>query len=242
MSQPSISIFFPAYNDAGTISSMVISAIIIAQKITDDYEIIVINDGSKDNTEILLNELKKIYGNKLKIITHKRNKGYGAALKSGFENASKELIFYTDGDAQYDVFELEKLIQHLKDDVDIVQGYKTKRNDPFHRYLLGKIYHWVVKITFGIKVKDVDCDFRLIRKKAFDNINLKSIDGTICVEMIKKFQNENLNIVECPVSHFHRVYGTSQFFNIKRLFKISKELSLLWIELVLLKRWKGKNT
>ncbi len=108
--------------------------------------------------------------------------------------------------------------------------------------ILGKIYHWTVKLFFGIKIRDVDCDFRLIRKKAFANINLKSNDGIICVEMIKKFQNENLNIVECPVHHFHRVYGTSQFFNIKRLFKISKELFLLWNELILSNKWKKRNT
>jgi len=242
MNTKSISIFFPAYNDAGTIPSMVISAFIIAEKITDDYEIIIVNDGSRDNTEILLNELKKIYGNKLKIITHDKNIGYGAALRSGFENTTKDLIFYTDGDAQYDVFELEELIKRLRDDVDVVQGFKIRRNDPFHRYIIGKIYHWLVRLTFGIRLKDVDCDFRLMRRKIFDEIKLKSNSGVICVEMMKKIQDAGFKIIECPVHHFHRVYGTSQFFNFKRLSKVGYDLFFLWIELVLVKKWKKKNT
>ena len=229
---PSISVFFPAYNDAGTIPSMVIAADMTVRSLTDNYEIIVVNDGSSDYTPDVLEELKRSYP-RLKVVHHARNQGYGGALRSGFANASKELVFYTDGDAQYDPREMVLLLEALTPDVDVVNGYKVKRSDPLHRVVIGKLYHWTVKTAFGLRVRDVDCDFRLFRRTVFDKVRLERDSGVICVEMMKKVQDAGFHIAQVPVSHYHRAYGRSQFFNFRRVFRVGVDLIRLWRELVL---------
>lgn len=233
--RPSITAFFPAYNDAGTIASMVVLANSTLRKLTDNYEVIVVNDGSRDHTAQVLSELEAIYP-RLRVVHHPVNRGYGSALRTGFDNASKELIFYTDGDAQYDVRELEQLGALMTDDIDIVNGYKISRSDPLHRIIIGNIYRWIVKLAFGIRIRDVDCDFRLVRNSSYHKVRLTSTSGTICVEMIKSFQDAGLRFAEAPVNHYHRAYGKSQFFNFRRLFKTFRDLSALWWRLVILRR------
>jgi glycosyltransferase involved in cell wall biosynthesis len=228
---PSISVFFPAYNDAGTIASLVVLADRTLRKLTDDYEVIVVNDGSADHTAHVLSELEAVYP-KLRTIHHPTNLGYGSALRTGFASATKDLIFYTDGDAQYDVRELELLVPLMTDGVDVVNGYKISRSDPLHRILIGRIYCWLIKLAFMIKIRDVDCDFRLVRRASYNRVRLFSASGTICVEMVKSFQDAGLRFAECPVHHYHRAYGKSQFFNFKRLFKTFSDLSRLWWRLV----------
>jgi glycosyltransferase involved in cell wall biosynthesis len=231
--RPSISAFFPAYNDAGTIASMVVLTDRTLRQLTDDYEVIVVNDGSKDHTAQVLSELESRYPN-LRVVNHPTNLGYGSALRTGFASATKDWIFYTDGDAQYDVRELEQLAARMSGDVDIVNGYKISRSDPAHRILIGNLYCWFIKLTFGIKIRDVDCDFRLVRRDCYNRVRLHSTSGTICVEMVRSFQDAGLRFAQCPVHHFHRAYGKSQFFNFKRLFKTAKDLARLWYRLV----WK----
>jgi len=231
-----LTIFFPAYNDGGTIPSMVLTAQIAARAITDNYEIIVVNDGSQDHTPLVLAELERQIP-QLRVIHHPQNKGYGAALRSGFASATKEWIFYTDGDAQYNPLELHLLVEALRDDVDVVNGYKISRNDPFIRILIGAIYNFGVKLVFGIRLKDVDCDYRLMRRSIFSAIELESNTGSICVEMIKKIQDAGFKFAEVPVSHYHRQYGHSQFFNWRRLLRTTRHLFILWRELVLKKRF-----
>jgi glycosyltransferase involved in cell wall biosynthesis len=231
--KPSISAFFPAYNDGGTIPSMVLTAIVTLRSITDDYEVIVVNDGSQDYTAEVLEELRSLYPDVLRVIHHPGNKGYGGALRAGFASAGKELIFYTDGDAQYDPHELRLLLPTMQDGVDVVNGYKIQRHDPFFRIIIGRIYHWIAKLSFGLKLRDVDCDFRLIRRSVFDKVQLQSDSGVICVEMIKKFQDAGCAIAEVPVHHYHRAYGKSQFFNFRRIARVARDLSRLWWKLVI---------
>ncbi|MHB0871260.1 MAG: glycosyltransferase family 2 protein [Chloroflexota bacterium] len=230
--RPSISAFFPAYNDAGTIPSMVIAADITLRGLTDDYEIIVVNDGSSDHTAQVLEELKRSYP-RLKVVHHEKNRGYGGALRSGFANADKELVFYTDGDAQYDPREMVLLMEAMAPEVDVVNGYKVRRSDPLHRVVIGRLYHWTVGTAFGLKIRDTDCDFRLFRREVFDKVRLERDSGVICVEMMKKVQDAGFNIAQVPVSHYHRAYGHSQFFNFRRVFRVGVDLVSLWRELVL---------
>jgi glycosyltransferase involved in cell wall biosynthesis len=231
MSPPSISVFFPAYNDAGTIPSMVIGAILTLRELTDDYEVIVVNDASRDHTGELLAELERQY-DCVRIVTHPSNRGYGGALRSGFANATKDLIFYTDGDAQYDPRELKLLMPLLTPEIDMVNGYKVTRQDPLHRIIIGRIYQYFVRWAFGLKLRDPDCDFRVMRRSIFDKVRLESDSGVICVEMIKKIEDNGFRIAETPVHHFHRAYGHSQFFNFRRLFQVAIALSKLWFRLV----------
>ena len=232
----SISVFFPCYNDAGTIASMVILAFDVLGEICDDYEVIVVDDGSTDASKDVLEELKIKYKDRFKIIRHEKNRGYGGALRTGFKNATKELIFYTDGDAQYDVRELKKLLSLMSNEVDIVNGFKTNRSDPYYRVLIGKMYHGIMKIMFNLKIRDVDCDFRLIRRKVFEKVKLEYNTGLICVEMIRKFQDAGLRFKEVGVSHYFRTYGRSQFFNFRRIFRVALGIITLWWNLMVLKR------
>jgi len=229
--RPSISVFFPAYNDGGTIASMALSAMLTCRRLTDDYEVIVINDGSKDYTPEILDELGRVYPEHVRIVHHKKNRGYGGALKSGFASATKDLVFYTDGDAQYDPHELELLLEKMTPGVDIVNGFKISRSDPLHRLIIGRIYHLTVKFLFGLKISDTDCDFRLIRRSCFEDIELTSNSGTIALELVKKLQDAGFNFVEVPVHHFHRAYGKSQFFNFPRLWRTAVNLLTLWWQL-----------
>jgi len=231
----SVTIFFPAYNDAATIPSMVISAFLTVQRITDDFEIIVVNDGSSDHTAELLNELQRLYP-QVRVITHPQNRGYGAALRTGFSSASKEWVFYTDGDAQYDPRELVKLVEALDSNIDVVNGYKIERSDPLHRIIIGRLYHHFVRMIFGFRLRDVDCDYRLIRRGIFDKVRLTSSSGTICLEMVKKMQDFRYRFSEVPVHHYHRAHGKSQFFNFSRLFRTGLQLMSLWWILVVRKQ------
>lgn len=229
-----ISAFFPCYNDAGTIASMVELATLTLKKVARNFEVIVIDDGSQDQSHEILKELAK-KNPYLVLVFHKINRGYGGALISGFKAAKYDFIFYTDGDFQYDVSELIKLVEKISVKVDIVQGYKIKRHDPWYRILIGDLYNFGVKFMFDIKIRDVDCDFRLIRKSVLEKVKLERLSGVITVEMVKKIQDANFKFKEVPVSHYNRAWGSSQFFNFKRILKTGVELLDLWRELVLKK-------
>jgi len=234
-SQPGLSVFFPAYNDSGTIASLVIAARQAAATLTPDFEVLVVNDGSADNSLEIANELAATYP-EVRVINHVKNRGYGGALRSGFENATKEFVFYTDGDAQYDPMEMTALWAEMSDDVDLVNGYKISRSDPVHRIIIGRIYHHIVKFMFGLGVRDVDCDFRLMRRAIFDRVSLEHNSGVICVEMMKKITDARFRIAEVPVHHYHRTHGKSQFFNVPRLLHTFVDLGKLWVRLVLIRR------
>lgn len=227
-----LSVFFPAYNDSGTIASMVLNALLTARRLTPDHEVIVINDGSRDLTPQILDELARVYP-QVRIVHHQKNRGYGGALRSGFEAASKEFIFYTDGDAQYDPSEMALLWEAMNDNVDLVNGYKISRSDPWHRIVIGRMYHHTVKTLFGFGVRDVDCDFRLMRKSIFERIRLEKNSGVICLELMKKVHDAGFRIAEVPVHHYHRAYGRSQFFNFRRIFKTGVDVLKLWYALVI---------
>ena len=230
-----LSVFFPAYNDSGTIASMVIRAVQAASELTPDFEILVINDGSSDATPEIADELARTYPN-VRAVHHPRNRGYGGALQTGFRSATKEFIFYTDGDAQYDPGELAALWARMGPDADLVNGYKISRSDPLHRIIIGRLYHHIASILFGLTVRDVDCDFRLMRRSIFERIQLERTSGVICLELMKKIQDAGFRIVEVPVHHYHRAFGRSQFFNFRRVAKTGVDVMRLWFELVIRRR------
>jgi glycosyltransferase involved in cell wall biosynthesis len=239
--RPSITAFFPCYNDGGTIASMVITADRTLRDLTDDYEIIIGNDASTDNSASILADLQQHYP-RLRVITHTRNRDYGGNLRSMFAAATKDLIFYTDGDAQYDPAELALLHAHLTPDVDVVQGWKIERQDPLHRIIIGRVYHHIVRLWFGLHLRDVDCDFRLFRRAVLESFPLISDSGCITVEMMTRIEQGGFTVREVPVHHFHRAYGQSQFFNVRRVARTLFQLTGLWFHLKAFRHRSGAFT
>jgi glycosyltransferase involved in cell wall biosynthesis len=227
-----LTVMFPAYNDADTIGKLVDYSARLLPRITDDYEIVVVNDGSPDHTAEVLAERAERYPF-LKVVTHPTNRGYGSALRSGFAAATKELVFYTDGDGQYDPTELVELLPHIEG-CGVVNGYKIKRGDNLTRVVVGRLYHWTAKLMFSLVVRDVDCDFRLIRRDVLTSIQLTSSKGSICAEFVRKVQEAGFQIREVPVHHYERVSGRSQFFQFRRVLPSLLMLARLWHDLVFL--------
>ena len=201
-----------------------------------DYEVIVVNDGSQDGTAAVLEELRGLYGPRLRVVTHPQNRGYGGALRSGFEAATKEFIFYTDGDSQYDVGELPRLLDLVGPETGLVNGYKLERHDPLHRIWIGKTYNFCARLLFRIRIRDIDCDYRLIRRALLERIRLTSTSGTICVELVRKLEMTGCEVVETGVHHYPRLYGRSQFFRVRSLATTLHELARLWVRVVVLRR------
>ena len=219
----SISVFFPAYNDEATIAGLVNGALSVLPSLTEDFEVIVVNDGSTDGTAAVLDELARADA-RVRAVHHETNRGYGGALRTGFASATKELVFYTDGDGQYDVRELALLRPLMKEGVDIVNGYKLKRADSWQRKALGAAYNRLAHLLFSIPIRDVDCDFRLIRRRVVERVELVSSSGSICVELVHKLHKAGCVFAEAPVHHYPRAHGRSQFFTLRRVGRTALDL------------------
>jgi glycosyltransferase involved in cell wall biosynthesis len=237
---PSISVFFPCYNDARTIGGLVQRAEEVLAGLVDDYEIIVVNDGSRDDSAAVLGALAAQMP-RLSIVTHETNRGYGGALRSGFARATKELVFYTDGDGQYDVGELPIMLMLLTDDTHVVNGMKMTRQDPPHRVFIGNLHRFVTRWAFWLPITDVDCDFRLIRRSIVERLALRRASGSICVELVKQAQRAGARFREVSVHHYPRQHGESQFFTPSRILKTYFDLAVMWIELMIVHPLRGRG-
>jgi len=232
---PGVSFFFPAFNDEDSIAKLIHGVLAVAPRITNNYEVIVVNDGSSDGTAAVLDALASKEP-RLRVIHHPRNRGYGGALRSGFESATKDLIFYTDGDGQYDVREITNLIPLMTEEVDVVNGYKIRRADNRRRVVLGAIYKFLARRMFGLPIRDVDCDFRLMRREAIQSIELTSTSGVVCTEMVYKLRAAGYRFAETPVHHYPRLHGQSQFFTLRRVARTGYDFFKLWLRLIIGRR------
>lgn len=224
----SISAVFPAYNDAPTIGKLVDETFGLLKSMGREFEVVVVNDGSTDSTAEVLEQLRAQYGENLRTVRHAINRGYGAALRSGFAAATKDLVFYTDGDGQYNPLELPLLLERLTPAIGLVNGYKIRRHDPLYRIVVGKIYNIFVRLVFRLEVRDVDCDFRLIRRTLLEQARLQSDSGVICVEMIYSLQRLGCRMTEVPVHHYPRPAGRSQFFRFRAVTETLLQLVCLF--------------
>jgi glycosyltransferase involved in cell wall biosynthesis len=228
---PSLSVFFPAYNDAPSLPGLIARTFEVLEAHVADYEVIVVNDGSRDQTAQVLEELRAAHAPCLRVITHPENLGYGGALRSGFRAATREFVFYTDGDGQYDVGELPSLLALAGPSTGLVNGYKLERHDPRHRVWIGKIYHFCARLLFRIRIRDIDCDYRLIRRELLDRMQLTSTSGAICVELVRKLELSGYQVAEIGVHHYPRQHGRSQFFRVRSVASTLIQLLRLWVRL-----------
>lgn len=228
----SLSVFFPFYNDAGTVSQAVDDAYFYGKKVSNNLEVIAIHGGnSKDNTHQAIKAAKRKHPDLIIIDKRDNWEGY-AVIKYGFTKATKDWIFYTDGDLQYHLDELKKLVlKQNQTKADIINGYKIRREDSPLRVFLGNVYKTSSKFFFRLPIRDTDCDFRLIRRAFLQKIKLNTHDSSILPELIKKLQNSGAVFAEVLVNHYKRKYGSSNFTPWELLWEKLKGDLKLWLQL-----------
>lgn len=223
-----LSLFFPAYNEEGNIKNTVEKAIPVLKGVASKYELLIIDDGSKDKTGEIADKLAEEYPF-IRVIHHHPNQGYGAALKSGFYNSKQEWIVFTDSDGQFDFSEVTRLIEK-SGEADIVAGYRINRQDPPIRKLFGFGWTLLSRLLLGVGVRDVDCAFKLVKKEVIDTIPpLQSTrGGMISPELLGRAKKAGFKIVEVGVHHYPRKEGKQTGANLKVIFKSFVDLGKLW--------------
>ena len=225
-----LSIFFPFWNEEQNIASVVEQAISVAKKSASKYEIVMVDDGSSDSTFEKAEELAKKYPN-LRVISHSPNRGYGAALKSGFESAKYKYVVFTDGDGQFDFAEVTKFIDKIET-CDIVIGYRKKRKDQFIRHLLMYMLKVWDFIFFRFYYKDIDCGFKMFKKDALDSIMpLRSEGAMITTEILAKAKRKKLKIKQVEVTHYPRKFGSPTGANLPVIVRAVLESFILWFDI-----------
>ncbi len=229
-----LTVFFPCYNDRHTIGRLVDRAYNTVKRLGFTPEVIVVDDGSTDGSRELLTTIQKTRYRDLRLVFHSSNQGYGAVIADGLSHARGALICYTDGDGQYDIRELPRLLALMNGEVSFVNGIKEERHDPIERIILGNLYKFIARWMFWLPIIDVDCDFRLIRRSIAKRLRLTTTSGAVCVELVKKAQMSGAVFAEVTVSHYPRRFGRSQFFQLKRIGKTIQEVAMLWWNLIVL--------
>jgi glycosyltransferase involved in cell wall biosynthesis len=224
-----VSAVLPAYNEEAIIERTVHHVADVLAGLTDSFEIVVVNDGSRDRTaEVLASVQEREPGLPLRVVTHPANRGYGAALASGFDAARKDLVFLTDGDKQFDVAELATFLPHVDDATDLVIGWRRNRADPPLRLLNAWGWKLLVNALFGYTARDIDCAFKLFRRRAWESLTVHARGATFSAEFIVKARRLGFHVVELPVSHFPRTAGSPTGARPDVIMRAFRELFQLW--------------
>lgn len=216
--RPGISAVFPCYNDGGTIGTVIEKTLAVIAPLASDYEVVVVENGSTDHTRQVLADAEQRFGSRLNVLRFAEPLGYGGAVRAGFAAARFPLIFYTDGDAQYDVAELPLLYDAMRSEeragrrVDVVTGRKIARHDAWPRRLASWAWQRANRLVFRYSVHDVDCDFRIIKRHVLEALALRERHGTFPLELMTTIHDAGFRTVEVAVHHYPRAYGESQFF------------------------------
>ncbi|TSA53029.1 MAG: glycosyltransferase family 2 protein [Planctomycetaceae bacterium] len=218
----SISVFFPCYNEQENVGRTVEKALEVMQKLNADFEAIIVDDGSSDGTGRIADEIAGRDG-RVKVVHHEGNLGYGAALQSGFKAATKELVFYTDGDGQFDINEMPPLLA-LMERYDIVSCYRLNRQDSFIRKINGWCWTMLVCLMFGLKVRDIDCAFKLYKREIFNKIELSSTGALIDAEILARAARKGYRITQKGVHHYPRTSGEQSGASLRVILRAFKEL------------------
>ena len=222
----SISVFFPCYNEQGNVTGVVEQTLAVLEKLNADFEVIIVDDGSSDDTGKIADELAG--GNdRVRVVHHRTNLGYGAALQSGFKAATKELVFYTDGDGQFDIKEMPGLLD-LMEQCDIVSCYRLNRQDNLVRRINAWCWTKLVCLLFGMKIRDIDCAFKLYKREIFDTFKLVSTGALIDAEILARAVRKGYRVVQQGVHHYPRTAGAQTGANLRVILRAFKELFRLW--------------
>jgi len=208
-SHKSISAFFPVLNEEGTVAKLTEDLLEVLAANFKEHEVIIVDDGSTDGTSEIADDLCKKNNGCVRVIHHEKSRGYGNALKAGFDAAQYELVFFTDGDYQFDMKDLNRVIPYIKDN-DIVVGYRQGRKDSKHRIWLSRGYNLLIRMLFDLKLKDIDSSFKLFRRSALEKITIESGGYFIDTEIMVKAKRQGLRIKEIGVSHLPRTFGESK--------------------------------
>jgi glycosyltransferase involved in cell wall biosynthesis len=229
--KPSISLVLPAYNEAENIEPMVAEAMPALSAVSDDFEIIVVDDGSADNTAGVTRKVMETNPN-VRLVEHPVNQGFGAAVFTGFTSAEKEWIFYTDADRQFILSEIENFVP-LMEDADLIAGYRAPRRDPFLRVFYGKGWSALCTLVFGYTVRDVDCGFKLLRREIIEELapTINSRGATFSIEWLVRAKRAGYRFVELPVTHRPRVAGSQTGANIDVITRAFRELVQVRLQL-----------
>ena len=237
--RPRLTFFFPAYNEEENVEATVERALAdIGPLVGGALEILVVDDGSTDRTPELADALAA--ANPAVRVHHQPNRGYGGALKAGFANASGELICFSDGDLQFDLKEMARLLDRLQDGekqpVDVVVGYRIKRRDPFHRLFIAKTYNAIVSVLFGLRVRDIDCAMKLFRREVFDGLRLEADGPFLSAELLIKLKALGVRIAQVGVNHYPRAAGTNTGASFTKILRTFRDLAVLRVRL-----WFGRD-
>jgi len=220
----SLSIVLPAYNEEPNVAAAVQAVAEVAQTLGRDYEILVVNDGSRDNTGQIVRGLEpQIPG--LRLVEHYPNRGYGGALKAGFEAATKDLIAFVPADNQFVFGEVDGLLEKLEtENADVVCGYRHDRQDPFIRRMNALGWNTIVRILFGYLSRDIDCGFKLFRREVLDRVHIESNGAMIDTEFLAGAKARRMRIAEVPVTHLPRTAGEPTSANLAVIVKAFRDL------------------
>lgn len=217
-----LTVSMPAYNEAENIATMIQRALEKVAPLVDDLEIVVVNDGSADKTAEIVRAISE-QDPRVRLIDHAVNQGYGAAVRDAIWGATKDLIFVTDSDLQFDLGEIARFLPRIQE-ADLVIGYRYARSDPWHRRLFGNGWSWLVNLLFGYTARDVDCAFKLFKRTVIEAIHIESGGAMFSAEFLVKAKQAGFTIVEEPVSHYPRVAGKQTGANPRVILRAFREL------------------
>lgn len=220
--KPDVTVFFPCYNEEENVERTTLAAVRACERLFDDYEVIIVNDGSRDRTGEIADRLAATIPN-VRAVHNRPNRGYGGALRRGFEEARKSFIFYTDGDGQFDFEELEKVLPLMRT-YDIVSPYRMDRRDPLHRKINAKCWGLLVNWLFGLRVRDIDCAFKMFPRRLFEQVALDSNGALIDTEVLARAQKLGYTIGQIGVHHYPRTAGESTGANPRVILRAFREL------------------
>jgi len=223
---PSLSLFFPAYNEEANIENMILEAQKVLPQVADKWEIIPVNDGSKDRTREIIDALAK-KDTHIHPVHHEVNQGYGGAVISGYNDSKYDLVFFTDGDLQFDLWEIRLLLDKL-DEGDLILGYRMNRQDPWPRKVNAFLWGSLVKFLFGFKVRDVDCAFKMMKRKVVDKVPLTAGGAMVSTELLARAHKAGFTFAEVGVTHYPRKAGTQTGAKLSVILRAFKELFKLY--------------